>query len=205
MKQWTAVLAALGLLLTPAFAEEREEVFQPGDHCIAYRVVKDMLFAKDVIVTAPGCKVTARLVSSDDEAGPRVIVEAPIKSLKSGNIMRDYSVADILEAGDQPNLRFTSEPLGAETFQQYAASRGFVLSGQLSIAGVDHAVSFPLEVVEFEGRQYVTGRLSTSFADFGMKPPTAAVGLIARVHEELELLVHLDLSQVEGLEDAVRQ
>jgi len=204
MKQWGTVLVALGLLLSPAFADEQEEVFQPGDHCVAYRVVKDMLFAKDVVVTAPGCEVTARLVRSEGAAGSRVIVEAPIKSLKSGNIIRDYSVADILEAKGQPNLRFTSEPLDPETLQRYAATRAFVLSGQLSIAGVDHAVSFPLEVVEFEGRQYVTGRLSTSFADFGMKPPKAGAGLIARVHEDLELLVHLDLSQVEGLEDAVR-
>jgi polyisoprenoid-binding protein YceI len=201
MKQWAAVLGLFALLAPPAVADEYEGIFDPDDHCVAYRAIKDMLFAKNVIVVGSSCKVTATLVSSDDAAGPRVVVEVPIKSLKSGNVLRNRSVSDILGAKIQPDLRFSSEPLDVEALRRNIGNASFVVKGQLSIAGVDHAISFPVEILEFEGRRYVRGRLATTFASFGMETPSAVGGLIARVHEDLDLLVHIDLTQVEGLAD----
>jgi hypothetical protein len=196
MRQWAAILGSFALLVTPAVADPYEGIFDPDDHCVAYRATKDMLFAKDVVVVGLSCEVTATLVSSDDAAGPRIIVEVPIKSLKSGNILRNYSVSDILGAKIQPNLHFSSEPLDFEALRRDKQNASFVVEGQLNIAGEDHAVSYPVEVLEFEGRRYVRGRLSTTFAALGLEPPTAAAGMIARVHEELDLLIHIDVTQI---------
>ena len=198
MKQWVAVLGSLALLVTPAVADEYEGIFDPDDHCVAYRATKDMLFAKDVVVVGLSCEVAATLVASDDAAGPRIVVEVPIKSLKSGNILRNRSVSDILAAKLQPSLRFSSEPLDIQALRGEIGNASLVVEGQLTIAGQDHAVSYPVEVLEFEGRRYVRGRLSTTFAAFGLEPPTAAGGLIARVHEELDLLIHIDMTQIES-------
>jgi hypothetical protein len=49
------------------------------------------------------------------------------------------------------------------------------------------------------------GRLATTFAAFEVEVPTVAGGLIARPHEALELVVHLDLARVEGLEAWARE
>ena len=201
MKQWAVFLASLALLVPAAMADKYEGIFDPGDHCVAYRTTKDMLFAKNVVVVGLSCEISATLVSSSGESGPRVVVEVPIKSLKSGNFLRNSSVADILDAETQPNLRFSTEPLDVETLRRDIATGSFVVKGQLIIAGVEHAVSSPVEIIEFEGRRFVRGRLSTSFADFGMETPTAAGGLIARVHEQLDLLVHIDATRIEGLAD----
>lgn len=201
MKQWAALFGSLALLAPPAAADQYEGIFDPDDHCVAYRAIKDMLFAKNVVVVGSSCEVTATLVSSDDAAGPRVVVEVPIKSLKSGNVLRNYSVYDILGANDQPNLRFTTEPLDVEALRRDIGMASLVVEGQLTIAGVDHAVSCAVEVVEFGGRRFVRGRLSTTFTSFGMETPTGGGGLIARVHEELDLLVHIDLTQIGGFAD----
>ncbi len=198
MKQWIAILGSFALLVTPAGADEYEGIFDPDDHCVAYRATKDRLFAKDVVVVGLSCEVAATLESSDDATGPRIVVEVPIKSLKSGNILRNRSVSDILGAKIQPSLRFSSEPLDVEALRRDIGNTSFVVKGQLTIAGQDHAVAYPVEVLEFEGRRYVRGRLSTTFAAFGLEPPTAAGGLIARVHEELDLLIHIDVTQIEG-------
>ncbi len=206
MKRWAAALTALALLVlvTPAEADEYEEIFEPDDHCVAYRSVKDMLFAKNVVVVGVGCEVSARLVTTEGSAWPHVIVEVPVKSLKSGNVMRNYSVSDILGSKNQPNLQFSTEPLDVERLRRDIGTTGFTIPGQLTIAGVGHRILFPVEVVEHEGRRYVRGRLSTSFAAFGLEAPRAAGGLIARVHEELDLLVHIDLTRVEGLADILQ-
>lgn len=196
----------LVLLVLPgleAAAEPYEAIFAPDDHCVAYRVTKDMLFAKDVIVVGKSCEVVVSLVSNVDAAGPRIVVEVPIKSLKSGNILRNSSVSDILGAKTQPNLQFTSDPLDVEALRAHEGEGAIVVAGQLTIAGVDHAVSCPVEVLGASEQRYARCRLATAFADFGMEPPVAGGGLIARVHEDLDLLVHIDLARIEGLEDTL--
>lgn len=203
MKSWIAAFGSLALLVFTASADEPEPIFSPGDHCVAYRTVKDMLFAKNVPIVGLSCEVKARIVSPDDPAGPRVAIEVPIKSFDSGNLLRNYSVSDILGAGSQPDLLFASDPLDVEALRENLAGSGsgFEVRGQLTIAGVEHEVSSRVEISEFEGRRFVRGRFSTTFADLGMEAPRAGVGLIAEVHEELDLLAHIDLTRVEGLSD----
>ncbi len=204
MYRWVGFVWVITLLAQPAIADTYEGIFDSDDHCVAYRTTKDMLISKDVVVVGLSCEVTAMVDISNDADGPRVVVEVPIKSLKSGNILRNYSVSDILGADTQPNLRFTTAPIDVEAIRRALETVGDdtvhpVVDGQLTIAGVDHAVSSPVEVVERDGRRFVRGHLSTRFANFGMEPPTAAGGVLARVHEELDLLVQLDLAQIDGL------
>ena len=88
--------------------------------------------------------------------------------------------------------RAVSDLLGAEG--------GFGLPGHLRLGEKE----FPLELVEYEGGRFVKGSLDTTFEAFEVEVPTIAGGLIARPHEELELIVHLDLTRVEGLLPRVR-
>ena len=161
---------------------------------------KDMLFSSGTEVLGRSCEVTASLVTDPGGAPPRIVVSVPAKSLDSGNFMRDRSVADLLGADAQPDLLFTSSPLEVESLRAHLEQRRFLLSGNLRFGGSDHPVEFPLEMVEHTGRHYVKGRLDTTFEAFGVEVPTVAFGLVARPHEELELIVHLELERVEGLE-----
>jgi polyisoprenoid-binding protein YceI len=192
---------ALALVATTAIADQDEEIFEPGDHCVAYRTIKDVLFAVDAEVIGRSCQVTASLVTTEAGSGAQIVVTVPIESLKSGNFMRNRAVAGLLGAKTQPDLRFTSKPLEVDALRGGIAHRSFRLSGTLTVGGKDFPVEFPLEIVEHEGRHYVRGRLPTTFEAFEVQVPTVAGGLIARPHEELELVVHLELERVDGLEE----
>lgn len=196
MRRFTTTV--LVFLAATALADPGDEIFQPDDHCVAYRTVKDILFAVDTEIIGRSCEVTASLVTG--EAGPQVVVTVPVKSFKSGNVLRNLKVSQLLGADVQPDLRFTSEPLDVDALRHEVPERSFVLAGTLTMGGRDFPLEFPLEIVQHEGRHYVKGSLPTTFEAFDVQVPTVAGGLIARPHEELELVVHLELERVEGLE-----
>ena len=206
MKRLIAILNILTVLVAAsAAAEDEKDIFDPGDHCVAYRTTKDILFAVDAEIIGRSCEVNAWLAASESGGAPRVVVEVPVKSLKSGNILRNRAVADLLGAKIQPDLRFTSSPIDAETIQADVARGQLLAPGILTIGGKDFPLDFPLQLLEHEGRHYVQGRLATTFAAFEVEVPTIALGLIARPHEALELIVHLELERVAGLEAWARE
>ncbi len=192
------LIALLLLLATAAVADEGGEVFEPGDHCVAYRTVKEMWFGSEVEVVGRSCEVSAKLIAVD--AGSQVVVSVPIKSLRSGNMLRNGSVADLLGVKLQPDLRFTSDPIDADALRDDIARGSFVLPGTLSLGEKPYPVDFPLEIVEHGGKRSVKGRLETTFEAFSVEVPTVMGGFIAKPHEELELIVHLDIAQVDGLD-----
>lgn len=192
------LIALLLLLATAAVADEGGEVFEPGDHCVAYRTVKEMWFGSEVEVVGRSCEVSAKLIAVD--AGSQVVVSVPIKSLRSGNMLRNGSVADLLGVKLQSDLRFTSDPIDADALRDDIARGSFVLPGTLSLGEKPYPVDFPLEIVEHGGKRSVKGRLETTFEAFSVEVPTVMGGFIAKPHEELELIVHLDIAQVDGLD-----
>ena len=185
-------------LATAAPADEGGEVFEPGDHCVAYRTVKEMWFGSEVEVVGRSCDVGAKLVTVETRS--QVIVSVPIKSFRSGNMLRNGKVADLLGVKLQPDLRFTSDPIDADGLRDDIARGNFVLTGTLSLGEKPYPVEFPLEIVEQAGRRSVKGRLETTFEAFSIEVPTVMGGFIAKPHEELELIVHLDAARVDGLD-----
>jgi hypothetical protein len=199
MQRGTFCLIAFVLLLTSAaFADDSTEIFEPDDHCVAYRTIKDMWFGSQVEVVGRSCEVSAKLVSVD--AGSQVVVSVPIKSLHSGNMLRNGSVADLLGVKLQPDLVFTSDPIDTDALRDDISRGSFVLPGSLLIGDKPYPVDFPLEIIEHAGGRSVKGRLETTFEAFSVEVPTVMGGFIAKPHEELELIVHLDVALVDGLD-----
>jgi hypothetical protein len=205
MKRLIAGLGLLACLAPAAVLADDGEIFSPADHCVAYRTVKDLLFAVDAEITGRNCDLSASLVASEGGAGPRVVVSVPIRGFKSRNFFRDRKVADLLGAKIQSELRFTSDPIDAAAVRAELAEGSFHVSGVLTIGGKDFPLEFALEVAPHEGGHTVKGRLPTTFAAFEVEVPTVAGGLIARPHEDLELVVHLDPRRIEGLEHWARE
>jgi hypothetical protein len=193
-------LALTVLLAAPAAAEEGEAIFAPGEHCVAYRTVKNMWFGSEVEVVGKSCEVDAKLVPASDGAGAHVVVSVPIKSLHSGNMLRNGTVADLLGVKLQPELRFTSDAIDVATLRRQLAGGRFVLPGTLLIGQKPHPVEFPLELGVADGRRTVSGRLDSTFETFDIVVPTVMGGFIAKPHEEVALVVHLDAARVDGLD-----
>ncbi|GAB5518686.1 MAG: hypothetical protein RhofKO_09370 [Rhodothermales bacterium] len=123
----------------------------------------------------------------DDTSGS-VWVEVRAFDCGNGRMNADFYRA--LKADDAPLIVFTLDDVTGTALQGDTAR--VEVRGQLALAGTTRQVAF-----EGQGRRtatghlHFTGMLPLRMTDFGIKPPTALMGLI-RAHDEL--IVHFDLT-----------
>jgi len=176
---------------------EAEEIFQQGEHCLAYKAEETILLFVDSDVVGKTCEISARLESEGENT--RYVVSFPIRSLDSGVDMRDEDVIEILSVESHPIIRFVSDFVTGEQVVEALIQGTTMLSGVLEIAGKSYKVLFPLKLSEHSGVWLVTGKLVTSFSEFGLELPAVLGGVVANTRDYLELLVHLRIDRVHGL------
>ena len=177
-----------------------EEIFQQGDHCLAYKAKETILLFVDSDVIGKTCEISARLES--EGGNTRYVVSFPIRSLYSGVDMRDKDVIEILSAESHPIIRFVSDFVTGEQVIEALIQGTTTLSGVLEVSGKPYKVLFPLKLSEHSGVWLlVTGKLVTSLSKFGLELPAVLGGVVGKVLDHLELLVHLRLDRVHGLVD----
>ena len=176
---------------------EAEEIFQQGEHCLAYKTEETILLFVDSDVVGKTCEISARLESEGENT--RYVVSFPIRSLDSGVDMRDEDVIEILSVESHPIIRFVSDFVTGEQVVEALIQGTTTLSGVLEVGGKPYKVLFPLKLSEHSGVWLVTGKLVTSFSEFGLELPAVLGGVVARTRDYLELLVHLRFDRVQGL------
>ena len=176
---------------------EAEEIFQQGDHCLAYQTEETILLVFDLVVVGKTCEISARVKREGENT--RFVVSFPIRSLDSGIGMRDEDVSEILSVESQPDIRFVSDFLTWQQIRSALTQGTTKLAGVLEVAGKSHKVLFPLILSKQSGKWLVTGKLVTSFSDFGLELQDVFWGVVADYPDYLELLVHLRFEQVQGL------
>ena len=176
---------------------EAEEIFQQGEHCLAYKTEETFLLFIDSDVVGKTCEISARLESEGEDT--RYVVSFPIRSLDSGVDMRDKDVIEILSAESHPIIRFVSDFVTGEQVVEALIQGTTTLSGVLEVGGKPYKVLFPLKLSEHSGVWLVTGKLVTSFSEFGLELPEVLWGVVGKVLDHLELLVHLRLDRIHGL------
>ena len=176
---------------------EAEEIFQQGEHCLAYKAEETILLFVDSDVVGKTCEISARLESEGENT--RYVVSFPIRSLDSGVDMRDEDVIEILSVESHPIIRFVSDFVTGEQVVEALIQGTTTLSGVLEVGGNPYKMLFPLKLSEHSGVWLVTGKLVTSFSDFGLELPAVLGGVVADTRDYLELLVHLRLDRIHGL------
>ena len=176
---------------------EAEEIFQQGEHCLAYKTEETILLFIDSDVLGKTCEITARLESEGEHT--RYVVSFPIRSLDSGVDMRDEDVIEILSVESHPIIRFVSDFVTGEQVVEALIQGTTTLSGILEVGGKPYKLLFPLKLSEHSGVWLVTGKLVTSFSEFGLELPAVLGGVVADTRDYLELLVHLRLDRIHGL------
>ena len=174
-----------------------EEIFQQGDHCLAYQTEETILLFVDSVVVGKTCEISARV--KREGKNTRFVVSFPIRSLDSGVGMRDDDVTEILSVESHPDIRFVSDFLTGKQVDAALTQGTTKLSGVLEVAGKSYKVLVPLKLSEQSGTWLVTGKLVTSLTEFGLELPAMLGGVVAYTHDYLELLVHLRFDRVQGL------
>ena len=176
---------------------EAEEIFQQGDHCLAYQTEETILLVFDLVVVGKTCEISAQVKREGENT--RFVVSFPIRSLDSGIGMRDEDVMEILSFESQPDIRFVSDFIPWQQISTALTQGTAQLAGVLEVAGKSYKVLFPLKLSKQSGEWLVTGKLVTSFTEFGLELPAVLGGVVADTRDYLELLVHLRFKMVQGL------
>ena len=204
----STLIAATGTLYS--FPEIEDPPLPPGQHGVAYRATKDVLFGlRDATVVGRSADVTASLSWLEGGDNLRIQAAVGVRSFDSGNGRRDRHVAEILGAPEHPQISFTTEWMDVDAFREGIARGTLRLLGELEVGGRRVPVDFELRFVTDAGRASVEGTLMTTFSALDVDVPQVGPGgMIAAPHDELELFVRLHLDRVPGaaplLEEAGR-
>jgi polyisoprenoid-binding protein YceI/CheY-like chemotaxis protein len=132
--------------------------------------------------------VSGQLTGAPDLTGVRGWVEAPVKTLKTGNGKRDKDLNKSLESDKYPVLRF--ELARISRTGGTADSAGVALHGTLAIHGVSREVKLP-GTIQFSGS---TARVRTDFPlnlkDYRIGGLSKLLGML-KMYEDIE--VHGDI------------
>lgn len=109
-----------------------------------------------------------------------------------------YALNDMLRAGSYPELHFAA----AGAVRKGAGD--FEVEGTLTIRGIARPVKVTVALRESSGAiSSLSGRAVVRLKDYGLKPPTAALGTIGTKNEMLVEFVLLPARQVARVEKAV--
>ena len=106
---------------------------------------------------------------------------------------------EILSVESQPEILFVSDFLTWQQINSALTNGTTKLAGVLEVAGKSYKVLFPLKLSKQSGEWLVTGKLVTSFTEFGLELPAVLGGVVADTRDYLELLVHLRFKMIQGL------
>jgi len=137
--------------------------------------------------------VTGELRAASVPGEVRGWVEAPVRSLRTGNRMRDGHMYTTLDAGRYPLLRFEAHALEAAVRGDSAWAR---LTGTLTIHGVSRSVTVPLTAARPRaGVLRIVGTFPLDVNDFGVSDGLVRMGGLLRVDPNVRIALDLTFAE----------
>ena len=132
--------------------------------------------------------VSGQVTGAPDLTGVRGWVEAPVKTLKTGNGKRDKDLNKSLESDKFPVLRFELSRITRTGGSR--DSTGIALHGALKIHGVTRNVELPGSVQFSAGNARVRSDFPLNLKDYRIGGLSKLLGML-KMYEKIE--VHVDL------------
>jgi polyisoprenoid-binding protein YceI len=132
--------------------------------------------------------VTGEMTGGDSLPAVRGWVEAPVRTLKTGNDRRDRDLNRSMESEKYPTIRF--ELTGVELRSSAGDSVLVALQGHFIIHGVTRETTVPASVVFLPDAVRLHGETPLNLKDYGIGGLTKMMGML-KMHEEI--VVHVDL------------
>ena len=143
--------------------------------------------------------VRGAIVGGRDYATTRGWIEAPVRSLVTGNERRDRDLRASMEVERYPTMRFDlngATVLSAENGDR--DSLRLVLHGALTIHGVTHRVDLPATVVRGSDAMHLSCQFPLDLADYEIGGLTKMFGLL-RMERTIEVRVDLHFIEIPTL------
>ena len=115
--------------------------------------------------------------STNLEVTPKVEVNIPVRSLKSGKKSMDEIMHDAMKVKDHSSIKYVLKELKAKP-RSAGEPLKFDAKGELSVAGVTKPVDMEVTMEPAAGNKLKSsGVTEVKMTDFGIKPPAPAIGL----------------------------
>jgi polyisoprenoid-binding protein YceI len=186
----TALLAPI-LLVTLAWVPLRAQA--PVERIVPSASVRGGTLSFDGRATAGDFTGTTTSVTGEITGGRleqvRGWVEAPVRTLVTGNQRRDRDLNKSMESGKYPVIRF--ELTGIAPPESPGDSVALVLAGRFIIHGVTREATIPARVVFRPDAIRVRGEAPLNLKDYQIGGLSKALGML-KMSEKI--VVHIDLS-----------
>jgi len=145
----------------------------------------DLRISRLVLAPADGDRLQSAVRPGGVEAVEIAIKAASLASSKDG---LDKNMHKALKASEHPDITFYLSRIEAG-----AAANTLKAIGLLKIAGVEKEVALPLKVAVNASVINVTGDIALLMTDYGIKPPTAMLGM-AKADNKITVTFELALA-----------
>jgi polyisoprenoid-binding protein YceI len=132
--------------------------------------------------------VAGEATSADSVTGVRGWVEAPVKTLKTGNDRRDRDLNKSMESDKYPTMRFDLTGVSARVASGDSMTAS--LRGKLTLHGVMREVTLPAVIRMRQAEVHVRSDFPLNLKDFQIGGLTKMMGML-KMDERIE--VHVDL------------
>lgn len=131
---------------------------------------------------------TLVLVDSKVEDIKDLVVTIPARGIKSGHTIMDDKTYRALMDGEYPNIVFRGTGI------EETSDNSLLVSGILSVAGVEKEVEIPVVYELNEQKLIVSGSLDLKMTDFNIEPPTALFGTL-KTGDEITISFNSELRE----------
>ena len=136
--------------------------------------------------------VVKNLIQGADSASNKIVITVPIAKLDCQNRRMNGDLRESLKSEAFPRIVF--ELTAVDVLDLASSAKGtrlIVATGNLSLAGVTRSISVRVEGFFDENNTlHGLGAVSMLMTDFGVKPPTALLGLV-KARNEITIRFHL--------------
>jgi hypothetical protein len=174
-------------------ANASEVTFPADQNCVAWKASKTMFLVKSQEPVGTTCKLKLEITPTETlptQAGLKLTF--PISSFDSGEPDRDKEVQLILKVPEHPNMVVTAE-VSKDQKDQIISGSLKTLSVSVRYGGIE--VPLKIDITELT-ENIVKGVAKTSFTEMKLAQPKVLGGLVAKVHDPLELWFQLNRKEL---------
>jgi polyisoprenoid-binding protein YceI len=179
---WIAVFGALTITVNAQVLK-----FSPGNSVITIHGTSNVHDWKSKTELLKG-----EIVLAAENQLKSLILEIPVKSIKSGEKLMDSKTYDTFNAEKHPNIIFKMTEV--VSFQRNGNQLNVTVNGNLSLAGTTRSVTIKAKGhVNQSGQYIVSGEYSFKMTDFKMNPPKVLMGAL-KVGDKINLQFNVTLT-----------
>tara|TARA_A100001037_G_scaffold302107_1_gene333026 strand:+ start:610 stop:1299 length:690 start_codon:yes stop_codon:yes gene_type:complete len=121
---------------------------------------------------------------------PKVMVQIPVRSIKSGKSTMDSVMHKAMKRTEHPSIKYSLTKMDPSAEERKSGDPlRYDAEGNLTVAGIMKPIKMPVELVGHgDGGLRITGKTKVKMTDFGIQPPAPKIALgLIKTGDEVDI------------------